>query len=102
MSGQNKPKESTIETYFKDRAKRRCGLTRKFTSPGNSGVMDQILIMPMNRVYFVELKRPDGKLRDLQDWQADQFRKVGAVVLCLDTIEKIDAFFDALSIMDNI
>lgn len=89
-------RESSIENYFIACAKRHGGLTVKFTSPGNSGIMDRVYIHPDGRIWFPELKRPGENLRDLQAWWFSEFRRVNANPIMLDTKEKIDMFFNAI------
>ena len=74
------------------------GLCYKFTSPGNSGVPDRIIVLNKS-VFFVELKKPDGKTTALQDRQITLLRQNGAVVFVLygmkdvaKWLEHIEAF----------
>lgn len=63
-------RESTIESYLKEQAARYGVLAMKFTSPGLSGVPDQILVGAtadgVPRTVFVEVKRPGETRRALQ------------------------------------
>jgi len=62
-------RESTIESYLKEQATRYNVLAMKFTSPGLSGVPDQILVGAtadgVPRTVFVEVKRPGETRRNL-------------------------------------
>lgn len=62
-------KESEIEARLKAGVEKRGGLFLKFTSPGNDGVPDRIVIMPWGSCIFVELKTETGKLSVIQKYQ---------------------------------
>jgi hypothetical protein len=68
--------------------KRLGGLCYKFTSPGNSGVPDRIVVLN-GSVFFVELKKPDGKTTALQDRQIALLRQNGATVFVLYGMEAV-------------
>ncbi|MCW3641505.1 PDDEXK family nuclease, partial [Burkholderia cenocepacia] len=54
--------EKTVETYLVDRVRAAGGDAYKFSSPARVSVPDRIVVFPPARIYFVELKRPGGKL----------------------------------------
>lgn len=83
-------KESVIEKYLLSQAKKHSILCYKFTSPGNAGVPDRIVI-GNGIVVFVELKRPGGKTRALQDAVIKRMRRAGARVDIIDTKNGVDA-----------
>lgn len=62
-------KESEIEAWLKSRVEKLGGMFLKFTSPGNDGVPDRIVIMPAGICVFVELKTRKGKLSEIQKYQ---------------------------------
>ena len=68
------------------------GWALKFVSPGQNGVPDRIVLVPMGRIYFVETKAPGKKLRKLQEWVCGLIKGLGFAVLRLDTKDKVDAF----------
>ena len=72
--------EKEIERRMCDLVRRRGGLTYKFTSPGNPGVPDRIVIPPAGIVWFVELKTEIGRLAKIQQWQKEELEKRGANV----------------------
>lgn len=59
--------EKDVEKHLKSQISKRGGLSLKWTSPGTRGVPDQILLLPNGDTVFVEVKRPDGSTRKLQD-----------------------------------
>lgn len=67
--------ESRVEEYLKTRVQRGGGLFYKFTSPGNIGVPDRIIVTAEGRTVFVELKQEHGRLSPIQKVQIDQLRK---------------------------
>lgn len=58
--------EKEIERRMCEMIRKRGGLTYKFTSPGNVGVPDRLVITPTGVVWFVELKTETGRLSKLQ------------------------------------
>lgn len=44
---------------------------------GQDGWPDRIAIFPGGHLVFVEVKRPDGHLADLQKWRAAKLRRLG-------------------------
>ena len=85
--------ESEVEKKLCKRVKEELhGRAFKFVSPGCNGVPDRIILLPMGRIYFVELKAPGKKLRKLQEWVAGLIRELGFKVLRIDTLEKVEDF----------
>lgn len=70
-------KESDIEKWLVSQIKTLGGFADKFTSPGNPGVPDRIIVMPGGRVIFVELKTEIGRLSGIQKWQRERYREKG-------------------------
>lgn len=87
-------KESTIETYLRERVELADGLCEKFTST-RRGVPDR-LITHCGQMYLVELKRPGGKPRAEQ--ARDHLRRAlrGVRVYVIDSEEAVDAFMRQL------
>lgn len=83
--------EADIEKYLVSQIKKIGGLAWKLTSPSTSGVPDRLVIWK-GQIRFVELKRPKGNMRKLQEYRKRELNKQGFDVLCLDTKEKIDQF----------
>lgn len=87
-------RERDIEAYLRDSVKATGGKAYKWTSPGNAGVPDRIVIYPGNRIYFVELKASGQKPRPLQIKQMDDLRKLGCLTCWLDSKEGVDSFIE--------
>jgi hypothetical protein len=84
--------ERDLEERFKREVERRGALALKFTSPGMRGVMDRVVMLPNERVVWVELKQPGKKLRPLQKWCAGLFRRHGHRVYLVDSHQALDKF----------
>jgi hypothetical protein len=85
-------KEAEIERYFVWAVKRRGGVTYKFKSPTQRGVADRIACMPNGETWFVELKRPNGVLSELQKRFAAEMEKLGQRYACIWSKEEVDAW----------
>ncbi len=85
--------ERDIERRFTNLGKRRGIPTPKFSSPGNSGVPDRIVLFPDGTVEFVELKAPGKKPRPLQEIVFRQFAAHGHEVKIIDSLEKAEAYW---------
>lgn len=86
--------EKDIEEYLRLGVKKLGGTAFKFKSPGNAGVPDRLIVMPGNRIYFVELKRPGGKTRPLQNRQISRLKDLGCRVLVVDSKESAERFLN--------
>lgn len=82
-------REREIEEHYKKLVEEKGGLFIKFTSPSHNGVPDRIVIMPSNRIYFVEFKAPNKKPRPLQQHTIDKLRSLGCKVKVIDS--KVDS-----------
>ena len=86
--------EKDIEEYLRLGVKKLGGTAFKFKSPGNAGVPDRLIVMPGNRIYFVELKRPGGETRPLQNRQISRLKDLGCRVLVVDSKESAERFLN--------
>ena len=89
-------KESEIERYFVWAVQKAGGKTWKFTSPANRGVADRIACFPDGKTWFVELKRPGGRLSALQAIFADDMAALKQNYALLWSKEEVDAFIASL------
>jgi hypothetical protein len=58
--------ESKIEQSLVKAVKRLGGECYKWSSPGQAGVCDRIVVLPNGQVHFIELKASNGRLSPLQ------------------------------------
>lgn len=86
-------RESKIEEYLKNEVGKYSGLCLKFTS-SVSGVPDRIVILPENRIYFVELKQEKGRLSKIQKYMHRQFKKRGVPVYVPYSKSDVDKFIN--------
>lgn len=84
--------EKKIEAALCKRVKELGGLCEKFTSPGKRSVPDRVVILPNNRIIFVELKAPDKKPTELQLKDHEKRRALGCDVRVIDSLEGANAF----------
>ena len=84
--------EKDIEARLKRGVERAGGLCLKWVSPGCTGVMDRIVLLPGSRVIFVELKKPGGRLSERQKLMRDKMKRLGLHVETLWTTEQVDYF----------
>ncbi|WP_419791245.1 VRR-NUC domain-containing protein [Staphylococcus chromogenes] len=85
-------RESKIENYMRGIVEKNYGLFLKFVAPGKKGVPDRIVILPENRIYFVELKNEVGRLSAIQKYVHKQFKKCGVDVYVISSKQEVDDF----------
>ena len=68
----------------------------KFTSPGARGVPDRILIDPLGRLAFIELKTDVGQLAPTQIRQIELLRTWGQTVIIIRGEEEAARFLDGM------
>ncbi len=88
--------EKDIEKALIRAVKSMGGISPKFVSPGLDGVPDRLVLLPMGRMAFVELKRPGQKMRPLQIRRKKQLESLGFRVFCIDSTEQIGGVLDAI------
>lgn len=85
-------REKQIEQKLVQEARKNGGICPKLTSPGFSGMLDRLLLLPHGRIAFVEVKAPGKKPGPLQMARHGMLRRLGFKVYVLDgeaQIEKI-------------
>lgn len=88
--------EKDIEARLKRGVEQAGGLCLKWVSPGCTGVMDRIVLLPGGKVIFVELKKPGGRLSERQKYMASKMTALGLDVRCLWTMEAVEYFVQDL------
>lgn len=87
----NQIHERDIEKYLRDEAKKVGIKAYKFISPGNDGVPDRLLALPIGVAVFVELKAPGKTSTPLQKMKQQELASLGFMVFTdIDTFEKVD------------
>lgn len=79
-----------IERKFVEAVKKKGGFAPKFVSPGLDGMPDRIVLFPIGKIAFVELKAPGEIMRPLQVRRKRQLEELGFSVYCVDDVSQID------------
>lgn len=82
-------KEKTLERKLVQEVKAMGGIAPKFISPGFDGMPDRLVLLPMGRIAFVEVKSYGEKPRPLQEARHGMLRRLGFCVYILDEAEQI-------------
>ena len=85
-------KEKDIERILVTEVKKLGGRAYKWTSPGNDGVPDRIVILPGRPPLFAELNTALGRLTTLQKVQISRLRDLGQDVRVLYGMDDVDRF----------
>lgn len=85
--------EKEVEKILVSEVKKLGGWAYKWTSPGNDGVPDRIVIFPGRRPVFVELKTDRGRLTSLQRIQCKRLKELGQDVRVVYGIDGLSQFF---------
>lgn len=85
--------EKEIEATLRDAVKREGGVAYKFTSPGNIGVPDRLVVYPDGVIHFIELKTNVGKLTALQARQIERLEILKADVYVIRGIKELADYF---------
>ena len=89
-------REKTIEQKLTQATKQRGGICPKFVSPGFYGMPDRIVLLPMGRIGFVEVKAPGKKPRPLQTARHKLLTRLGFKVYILDSEDQIGGILDEI------
>ena len=88
--------ERAVEVYFRKAVAAAGGVAFKFVSPSHRGVSDRIVCL-QGQTWFVELKRPGGRLSPLQRVFAAEMERLGQRYACLSSREEIDEWLNGLT-----
>ena len=86
--------EKKIEQYFRTQLSKRGAIVWKFTSPGQAGVPDRVVLLPGGRVVFAEMKAPGKKPRPLQRAIFARMARAGHPVYVIDSREAVTKFME--------
>lgn len=84
--------EKEIEAYFVKRVKALGGYSYKFRSVTQRGVADRIACLPNGQTWFVELKKPGGRLSPLQKVFAKNMAEMNQNYALLWSKEDVNAW----------
>ncbi len=76
--------EKDIEKKVCDYAKEKGMLVYKFTSPNRRSVPDRMFVVRGGHIFFVEFKRPGGKLSPQQEREGFRLASYGVVVYTIN------------------
>lgn len=88
--------ESSIENYLKRKVNNLGGWVVKLNSASMRGLPDRMILMPGGNIYFVELKAPGKKPRPLQNAVIKGLKRLGFIVLVIDTKESAGEFINGI------
>lgn len=89
-------RESVVEKEFVRAVRKAGGVAYKLTSQTANGLPDRLVLFPVAKTIFVELKAPGKMLRPLQRKRRIQLMKLGFPVLCIDQPSQIEPFIQAV------
>ena len=89
-------REKFIEKKLVEAVKKRDGMAPKFVSPSLNGMPDRIVLLPMGRIAFMELKAPGEQMRPLQVKRKRQLERLGFSVYCIDSVAQIDGMLEEI------
>ena len=88
--------EKAIEMKLVLAVKSAGGIAPKFVSPGFDGMPDRLVLLPIGRLAFVEVKSPGKKPRALQTARHKLLRDLGFNVYVLDDMQQIGGILDEI------
>ena len=89
-------REKEIEKKLTLAVKKLGGICPKFVSSGFDGMPDRIVLLPMGRFGFVEVKAPGKKPRPIQTARHKLLQQLGFKVYVLDSEEQIGEILDEI------
>lgn len=87
--------ESDIQTACRRVVEARGGRFYKWSSPGNRGVMDAIVLIPGQEPFFVEFKAAKGRPTPLQREALDWFHRHGFWAAIVSSVDEFREHLDA-------
>lgn len=85
-------RERDIEKKLVNEIRKMGGEAFKWTSPGNDGVPDRIVMLPGGRLIFIELKADRGSLSPIQKVQIRRIQKLGQEVYVVRGMDGLEEF----------
>lgn len=88
--------EKEIESRLSKSVKSVGGIALKFVSPGFAGMPDRLVLLPDEKIAFVELKANGKKPRALQLARHKMLKRLGFKVYVIDDVEQIGGMIDEI------
>jgi hypothetical protein len=79
--------EAQIEKKVCDYVKSKGGIGYKFVSPARRSVPDRMIALPNGVLFFIEFKKPGGRLTSGQEREIKRLRDLGQRVYVIDDVE---------------
>lgn len=73
-----------------------CGQALKFSSAYDTGYPDRLVLLPLGKALWVEVKSTGKKLKPKQQIRKRQLEAIGFKVYVVDDEKSLNAFLDAL------
>lgn len=87
-------REKFIEQKLGVEVKRLGGLSIKLLSSLFVGLPDRLVVIPQGRIYFIELKAPNGKQSPIQKVVMKKLADLGCNTGVISTIEELESFIE--------
>lgn len=84
--------EKLLEKKLSKEVTKAGGLSFKFWAMSHSGLPDRIILIPGGKIFFIEVKSTGEKPTKIQVFVHNKLRKMGFVVLIIDSSEQIKKF----------
>lgn len=84
--------EKKIEDYLRKQVQLIGGKAYKFTSPNQRSVPDRLCVFPGGDIWFIEVKKPTGKLTPGQLQELSFLRTMGCKAITIWSIEDVNEF----------
>jgi hypothetical protein len=83
-------RESTIEHYLRAQVRAAGGVVRKVRWLDRNGAPDRLVLLPVNRAVWVELKAPGEAPEAHQSREHERMRARGLKVVVIDSLDGVD------------
>jgi len=90
--------EKKLDEKIAARILARGGMYLKMDAAYFAGLPDRLVILPRGKMFFVELKSPDGVVSELQKRVHAQLRNIGARVYVVKNISDIEFILDYIEV----
>ena len=89
-------REYVVENEFVKAVRKAGGVAYKLNSLTANGLPDRLVLFPLGKTLFVELKAPGKQMRPLQVKRRRQLQNLGFPVLCIDRFSQIKPVIEAV------